>query len=57
MAQINRIYFQKIAVKNLTPFICQLEQLNGQQTFQQVKKRQMMNPVDLAFESQYKLKH
>ena len=39
VAQINRIYFQKMTVKNFTPFICKLEHLDGSQSFEEVKKR------------------
>ena len=46
-----------MTVKKFTPFICRLEQLDGCQSFSGVKKRQMMNPVDIAFETKYKLKH
>ena len=46
-----------MTVKNFTPFICRLEQLDGCQSFAGVKKRQMMNPVDIAFETKYNLKH
>ena len=46
-----------MTVKNFTPFICRLEQLDGSQSFAGVKKRQMMNPVDIAFETKYNLKH
>ena len=46
-----------MTVKDFTPFICRLEQLDGSQSFSGVKKRQMMNPVNILFETKYNLKH
>lgn len=42
---------------NFTPFICKLEHLNGLQTFSQMKKRQMMQPMNIVLVNFYKLKH
>ena len=55
-AQFNRIYDQKITMKNFTSFICSLEHLDGPTSFVQLKKREMMRPVDITFENKYLLK-
>ena len=46
-----------MTVKNFTPFICRLEKLDASKSFERVKKRQMMNPVDIVFEKKFNLKH
>ena len=37
--QVSRVYLTKISVTNFTPFICSLSQLDGQRSFQSIKKR------------------
>ena len=43
-------------MRNLTSFICSLEHLDGSLSFEQLKKREMMNPVDITFENKYLLR-
>ena len=43
-------------MKQFTSFICSLEHLDGPTQFEQLKKREMMKPVDITFENKYLLK-
>ena len=42
-------------IKGFVPFICSLNSLNGAFPFSKVNKRQMMSPLSLVIETEYKL--
>jgi len=51
------LYEMIITVKNLTPFVCSLANLDQRKKdFQSVKKRQLLNPLTLKMATSYYLK-
>jgi len=51
------LYEMIITVKNLTPFVCSLANLDQRnKDFQSVKKRQLLNPLTLKMATSYYLK-